>query len=345
MNARWQQAAILGGWGLALAWLWWLWPQSPVLALGGVLALLLCPAWSIGTQFVCLLLAPRASLGAVPPVSARAMLRAYLAEVGWAYLIFGWRQPFRTHAVPDDLDAGADRTGAAGLGAARVGVVLVHGYLCNRAFWQPWQRMFAACGIPCIAVTLEPAWGSIDECVPDLDAAVRRMALATGRPPVLIGHSMGGLVIRAWLRSRGAVVGDGVTQAQAAQRLQALVARVVTLATPHRGTWIAHFSRTLNGRQMRLDSDWLRALFAREPQALAARMSCWYSNCDNLVMPALAATYPGADNRLILDLAHVQLVFDAQVMRDCEALVQRAQAGVAINRPSAENSGSAPSCA
>ncbi|WP_159913092.1 triacylglycerol lipase [Pantoea sp. 18069] len=314
MNARWQQASILGGWALAVLWLWWQWPQSPALALGGVLALLLFPAWSIGTQFVCLLLAPRDAMGELPPVAARAMLRAFLAEVGLAYRIFGWRQPFRTHALADDVEADA----------GSVGVVLVHGYLCNRAFWQPWQRLFAARRIPCIAVTLEPAWGSIDDCVPDLDAAVRRMAGISGRPPVVIGHSMGGLVIRAWLRSRGAVVADGVSEAQAAQRLQALVARVITLAAPHRGTWIANFSHSLNGRQMRLDSDWLRTLAAQEPQALAARMTCWYSNCDNLVMPALAATYPGADNRLIVDQAHVQLVFDAQLMQDCAALVEQA---------------------
>ena len=325
MNARWQRAAIIGGWVLALAWLWWQWPQSPALALGGVLALLLFPAWSIGAQFICLLLAPRDAMGELPRVSAWTLLRAFLAEVGGAYRMCGWRQRFGTQALADDVAARA----------GQAGVVLVHGYLCNRAFWQPWQRMFAARGIPCIAVTLEPAWGSIDDCVPDLDAAVRRMAQATGRAPVLIGHSMGGLVIRAWLRSRGAMVGDGVTETQAAQRLQELVARVITLATPHRGTWIANFSRTLNGRQMRLDSDWLRALFAREPRALAARMTCWYSNCDNLIMPALAATYPGADNRLIVDQVHVQLVFDPQLMQDCMALVQRAQAGC----PPAANSG------
>lgn len=314
MNARWQRAAIFGGWGLALAWLWWQWPQSPALALGGVLALLLFPAWSIGLQFICLLLAPRDTMGALPRVSAWTLLRAFLAEVSWAYRIFGWRQPFRTHALADDVAARA----------GQAGVVLVHGYLCNRAFWQPWQRLFAAHGIPCIAVTLEPAWGSIDDCVPDLDAAVQRMAQATGRAPVLIGHSMGGLVIRAWLRSRGAAVGQGGGEAQAAQRLQALVARVITLATPHHGTWIANFSHSVNGRQMRLDSDWLRRLRAHEPQALAARMTCWYSNCDNLIMPALAATYPGADNRLIVDQAHVELVFDPQLMRQCVALVQRA---------------------
>ncbi len=315
MNARWQQAAILGSWALGLAWIWWQWPESPAWALAGVAALLLFPAWSVGLQFFCMLVGPRDDFGVLPRVAVAAVLRAWWAETVLAYRIFGWRQPFRHRAVADDVPED---------GAGRVGVVLVHGYLCNRAFWQPWQRLLAARDIPCIAVTLEPAWGSIDEAVPGLDAAVRRMTEATGRPPVLIGHSMGGLVIRAWLRSCGAVVGKGVTEAAAGQRLQALAARIITLATPHRGTWIANFSHTVNGRQMRLGSDWLRELAAHEPQALAARMSCWYSNCDNLVMPALAATYPGADNRLVADLAHVQLAFAPEVMQGCVALVEQA---------------------
>ena len=312
MNARWQQASILGGLVLALAWLRWQWPQSPALALAGVAALLLVPAWSITLQFLCLRAAPRDT--AVPAVGTRALLRAWWAEVLLAYRIFGWRQPFRTHAIGDDVPHGQ----------ARTGVLLVHGYLCNRAFWQPWQRLLAARGIPCIAVTLEPVWGSIDDCVPVLDAAQRRMEQATGRPPVVIGHSMGGLVIRAWLRSRGALVCDGRGEADAAQRLRALAAHVVTIGTPHQGTAMADISRTANGRQMRRRSDWLLELARHEPQALAASMTCWYSNCDNLVFPASAATYPGADNRLVRDQAHVQMAFDPRLMLDCVARAQQA---------------------
>lgn len=321
MNALRQQALILGDWALALAWLWWQWPRSPGLALAGVAALLLVPAWSVALQFACMCIAPRRGLAEMPPVRAGALLRAWWVEVGLAYRIFNWRQPFRHNAVPDDLPT---ERAAPGAPAARAGVVLVHGYLCNRAFWQPWQRMLQARGIACIAVTLEPAWGPLDDCVPGLDAAVRRMTEATGRPPVLIGHSMGGLVIRAWLRSRGAVVGEGVSDAVAGQRLQSLAARIITLGTPHQGTWIARFSHTVNGRQMRLDSDWLRQLAAHEPRALASRMSCWYSNCDNMVFPAIVATYPGADNRLVVDLAHVQMAFTPYVMQACIEQVEQA---------------------
>ena len=318
MNARWQQVSILGALLLALAWLWWQWPRSPALALLGVAALVLLPVWSISVQFLCMRAAPRDADASLPPVGLRALLRAWGAEVALAWRIFGWRQPFRHRVVADTVPE------EAGPAAAQTGVVLVHGYLCNRAFWQPWQRLLAARGIPCIAVTLEPVWGSIDDCAPGLDAAVRRMADATGRAPVLIGHSMGGLIIRAWLRSRGAVVCAGLDEAQAAERLRSLVAHVITIGTPHQGTAMAEMSRTANGRQMRQRSDWLLELARHEPQALAARMTCWYSNCDNLVFPARAACYPGADNRLVLDQAHVQMAFTPELMQDCVALVKQA---------------------
>lgn len=316
MNARWQQASILGGLVFALAWLWWQWPRSPVLALAGVAALMLLPVWSVTMQFLYMRAAPRDADRSVPEVGTRALLRAWRAEVALACRIFGWRQPFRHRLVADTVPAQVPQV-------ARTGVVLVHGYLCNRAFWQPWQRLLAARGIPCMAVTLEPVWGSIDDCAPGLDAAVRRMAEATGRPPVVIGHSMGGLVIRAWLRSRGAVVGEGQDEAQAAQRLHSLVAHVITIGTPHQGTALAEISRSANGRQMRQGSDWLRELARHEPRALAARMTCWYSNCDNLVFPARAACYSGADNRLVVDLAHVQMAFAPELMQACAALVER----------------------
>src|SRR5690606_19880004 len=97
-----------------------------------------------------------------------------------------------------------------------------------------------------------------------LEAAVQRVQAATGREPVLICHSMGGLAARAWLR---ACAGDGRVQS------------VVTLGTPHRGTWAGRFSRAVNGQQMALDGDWVGKLSGAEPAGRAERFTCWYSNC------------------------------------------------------------------
>jgi triacylglycerol esterase/lipase EstA (alpha/beta hydrolase family) len=115
---------------------------------------------------------------------------------------------------------------------------------------------------------------------------------------MLVCHSMGGLAARAWLCAKS---GSG------------RVHRVVTIGTPHQGTWLGRFSRLSNGRQMRLESEWLRCLYAAHPHDVP--FTCWYSNCDNVVFPASTATLPGADNRLVRGMAHVHLAFQPEVIR------------------------------
>ena len=65
---------------------------------------------------------------------------------------------------------------------------------------------FARCGYPCYALSLRGhgasygherlAWHSLDDYVDDLNHVVQGME----RPPILIGHSMGGLVVQKYLR-------------------------------------------------------------------------------------------------------------------------------------------------
>jgi triacylglycerol esterase/lipase EstA (alpha/beta hydrolase family) len=95
---------------------------------------------------------------------------------------------------------------------------------------------------------------------------------------------------------------------------------VVTLGTPHRGTWLARFSRVANGRQMKLTGQWHQELDAGMPSHRHSLFTCWYSNCDNIVFPSSTATLPGADNRLLLGAAHVQLAFLPQVMLETLAM-------------------------
>jgi triacylglycerol esterase/lipase EstA (alpha/beta hydrolase family) len=110
---------------------------------------------------------------------------------------------------------------------------------------------------------------------------------------------MGGLAARAWLRAAGAL-----------DRIH----HVVTIASPHHGTWLGHFSHLKNGRQMRLASDWLLDLEAEAAADSHSKFTCWYSNCDNVVFPARTATLPGADNRPVPGVAHVELAFHPEVM-------------------------------
>lgn len=307
MNARWQKILVLGWLLASAAWLAWAWPRSLALALGGwAIAASTSLAW-LGLQFVLMRRINRRD--ATPAAGRWALLRAWWLEALTCTWVFGWLQPFAHRQQPDWLPP--TPTG-------QRGVVLVHGFLCNRGVWLPWLPELRARGHAYVALTLEPAFGSVDDYVAAIDTAMRQVQAATGLPPVLVGHSMGGLAARAWLR----------TLAQPpAQR----VYRILTLGTPHHGTWPARFSHTTNGMQMRLDSPWLQALAASEGAAQRALFSCWYSDCDNIVYPTRSATLDGADNHLLHGLGHVHMVYAPQVRAACWQALQTGPGSAASN--------------
>jgi hypothetical protein len=96
---------------------------------------------------------------------------------------------------------------------------------------------------------------------------------------------------------------------------------VVTIGSPHRGTWLGRFAHSPNGHEMNLGSNWLKQLERDEPPGSHDGFTCWYSNCDNIVLPASTAMLPGADNRLAAGQAHVAMAFDPVVMEETLALM------------------------
>lgn len=318
--ARLQRLSITGLLASSALWAlgWWHigWPTVGVL---GALAILGLHAWVLGVEVLISRAVNRRSAGHVP--GWRASWRAWVAESLLYPQVFYGRQPWcwRAHADRLPVATGVERTPGRG-------VVLVHGFMCNRGFWNPWMRRLQASGVPFLAVNLEPPLTSIDDHLPTVDAAVRRMAQATGQPVVVVGHSMGGLVARAWRAGPGR---------------GAPVARIVTIGSPHHGTWMAAHSRAACGVQMRCGSDWMSALVrgecdgdtadapaavptlapaggapgvSRRPGAYADFI-CFYSDCDNIVFPTETGCLPGADNRLLAGLAHVELAFAPDVLR------------------------------
>ena len=266
---------------------------------GAVLVLTIAPM-ILGIELLVVPWVARAD-ATTPRPRATQLLRAWLSESTHWYRTFCWRQPFRWRAESDSLASNP---------RGRHGVVLVHGFMCNRGFWTPWLRRLRAAGHPCVAVNLEPIFTSIDDYAPIIDAAVARVHAATGCAPILVCHSMGGLAARAWLRARPAATRQ--------------VAHLVTIATPHRGTWLARFSRRTNGRQMQLHSGWVRQLEVHELSHPLPPATCWYSNCDNVVFPPSTATLAGADNRFVPGQAHVALAFHPAVIEGTLALITSA---------------------
>jgi len=302
MLARLQQAMTLGLAALALGWAVVAWQQGhPAWMPVGALLVLGVYAAFMALEFVLVAWVHRDD--PAPRASAGQLLRAWWGEVTTAPGVFCWRQPFRWDAVPDVPGRPGQR-----------GIVFVHGFVCNRGLWTPWLRRLQAQGRPFVAVNLEPVFGSIEAYADTIDAAVRTLEQRTGLPPVLVCHSMGGLAARAWLRRFQA---------------DARVHRVITIGTPHHGTWLGRFGQMPNTRQMRLRSDWVEALAREEPPSRYTHFTCFYGHCDNIVFPASTATLPGADNRHIEGTAHVHMAFHPAVwdeaMRWLDAELQTAR--------------------
>ena len=292
MLARLQQAMVASLLLSVSLWIALTWGHAPAVTATGLLFFTLGHAVFLTLGFASAYRVNRHD--PAPRAGVSAVVRAWIGEALTAPRVFLWRQPFRWNAVPDAL---APETAVRG----QRGVVFIHGFVCNRGFWNPWLAQLQHSGHAFSAVNLEPVFGSIEAYVPPIEAAVQRVTAATGLPPVLICHSMGGLAARAWLR---------------AARADDRVHRVITIGTPHHGTWMGRFSPIPNGQQMALSSAWLQQLARDEPPHRSQRFTCFYSNCDNIVFPTSAAMLPGADNRLVPGVAHVALAFDKRVMSE-----------------------------
>ena len=208
---------------------------------------------------------------------------------------------------------------AATAGPAAPPVLLVHGYGCNRGYWRPLSRRLAQAGIVHRALDLEPAVASIDMLVPQLAAAIERLCPEPGDRVILVAHSMGGLVGRAYLRTFGA----------------ARVVRLITLATPHHGTVLARFGPGASARQMgragagrqAAPSAWLAALAGAETAQQRALVTSLFSHHDNIVAPQTSAWLEGARNIAFGGLGHVSMGRAPQVLRCVVAEIRAAQAG------------------
>jgi pimeloyl-ACP methyl ester carboxylesterase len=113
---------------------------------------------------------------------------------------------------------------------ARYPVLLVHGYAASEAVWTPLRRALAGAGFGHIISVSYNSFATDPEAVTaELTAQGLRAAAAAGAPRVhLVGHSLGGLIIRCALA--------------ASAPLSSRTASAVTIASPHRGAWLARLA-------------------------------------------------------------------------------------------------------
>jgi triacylglycerol lipase len=223
------------------------------------------------------------------PGSSWPCTKSFVQEFWLNIRIFGWQQPFRNAHLPDTVARADCQTPA----ATRFCVVLVHGLGCNRGLWNVWLQRCADDQIPVIAPNLAKTFDSIDGYIGSFDTAIRRAHAAGFERPIVVAHSMGGLVVRRWASESGN-----------ASRIEHLI----TIATPHNGAWLARLGLTQVARDMKPGGAWIEACDRLDIALERKRITCFYSNCDNLVFPAELAKLTGAHNVLLDGMGHLQML-------------------------------------
>jgi len=225
--------------------------------------------------------------------------RCAILEMLSLFAVFFLLQPF------ERLWMGKDAVGKLPPGGTPI--LLVHGYLCNRGLWWWMRRRLRSRHLAVATVNLEPPLADLDLLAAQLGKRIEGLLQETGAEKlVLITHSMGGLVARAYLQAHGA----------------ARVAGLVMLAAPTHGTYVAQLGRGANTRQMRPQSQWLQRLNA-QPLPPVPVSNIWTRD-DEILLPPDTARLEKVREFVFEDMGHMALVFSPRVFQCLEAELGRA---------------------
>lgn len=249
------------------------WPRAALLVLAGWPLL---QAVLLAFGFVLKL-----AVGDWPPATRGTPLRALrtaAVEMAWMVRFYLYDHPWRS--APVQMLDGDDRAP----------VLLVHGFLCNGAVWRPFaqhlrDRSFAA-------VSLEPSYRNFQRQLDDLHEAVAALCARSGRQrALLVGHSMGALLVRAY-----------------AERNPERCAGVVCVAAPHHGTLLADYIYGVEAGPPSARCQWLQAINQRDRERIGVpALNLWTAD-DNIVIPARSAQLGDTPERTLHGHGHLAAI-------------------------------------
>ena len=198
-------------------------------------------------------------------------------------------------------------------------VLLLHGVLCNAGVLRGLRDDLVTRGIgPVYALSYGPPLLSIDAFADQVAGKVDEILRATGALRVaLVGHSMGGVVARAYLRRHGG----------------AKVSSLMTLGAPHHGSVHAWLFPGTCLAQLRPGNAWLAALNRAEDAPVGSRIVSLWSWHDSMVAPQSSARLAGAENIELCGIGHNALLGNARVFERVAAELARVAREAAPGAP------------
>jgi pimeloyl-ACP methyl ester carboxylesterase len=204
---------------------------------------------------------------------------------------------------------------------ARYPVLLVHGYAATEAVWTPLRHALGEAGFGhIISLTYNSFVTDPGAVSAELTHQALRALAAAGAPRVhLVGHSLGGLIVRCALA--------------ASAELNMLTASAVTIASPHRGTSLA---RIAPGRFAPIMHRGPRSCVSEVDGSNPVRWLAYYSDADRVVRQASARLDDPryrATNLLIPGSRHLTICRDERLIKSLVPELIRAETLADLTAP------------
>jgi len=188
-------------------------------------------------------------------------------------------------------------------------ILFVHGYSSNGSTWNEMLASFRAVGYTdseLFAISYNSNQSNVTTAQ-QLRTKVDEIRAQTGWTSIdIIGHSMGSLSSRYYLRNLGG---------------QSKVDAWVSLAGANHGTSTARFCGAVSCREMRVGSSFLAGLNAGDETPGVVRYRTWWSPCDSTINPDSSVSLTGATNTKTACLGHSALLSNSTVFGQVKTFV------------------------
>ena len=180
-------------------------------------------------------------------------------------------------------------------------VILIHGIFDTTAIFQKMSAYLGEQGWEVHSFDLIPNYGFLG-----LDRLAEQIAEYADRtfgpdqPIDLVGFSMGGLVSRYYVQRLG-----GIDR----------VRRLITISSPHNGTWTAYFYVQPGTLQMRPNSKFLEDLNRDVAQLDRINFTSIWTPLDGMIVPPNSSKLPVGQEVIINVLLHAWMVQDPRCLR------------------------------
>lgn len=173
-------------------------------------------------------------------------------------------------------------------------VLLIHGLHDTTRIFQALSPYLTQGGWSPYSFNLNPNDGSapLEQLAEQVSEYIEKTFSGPERLDI-VGLSMGGLVSRYFVQRLGG-----------AERVQ----RLVTLGTPHHGTWMAYLSQQLGCQQMRPQSPFLQALNQDAELLGQLQFTSIWTPFDLMIIPATSSQMPVGRASVVGVLGHNWLV-------------------------------------